>query len=108
KKVKPASFLVFTESGISANNTYWHLNYTEDCNLSRREIIDRTEFLLDAAVKKRMIADVNVSGLLSGGIDSSLVVARMAEQCTEKVKTYSVGFREDDFNEAPFARQVAK
>lgn len=108
KKLKPASYLVFTESGITACNTYWRLNYTEDCTLSRREIIDRAEFLLNVAVKKRMIADVNVSGLLSGGIDSSLVVAKMAEQANQKVKTYSVGFREDDFNEAPYARQVAE
>src|SRR5690606_21919452 len=89
KKLKPASYLVFTESGITACNTYWRLNYTEDCTLSRREIIDRAEFLLNVAVKKRMIADVNVSGLLSGGIDSSLVVAKMAEQANQKVKTYS-------------------
>lgn len=107
KKVKPGSFLRFGDGGISTYKTYWQLNYTEDCALDRHEIIEKTEFLLNESVKKRLVADVRVSALLSGGIDSSLVVAKMAENTTGRVKTYSIGFKEELFNELPYARQVA-
>ncbi len=106
RKVKPGTFLKFESSGISLYKAYWQLRYTEDCTLSRGEIIEKTEFLLNESVKKRLVADVHVSALLSGGIDSSLVVAKMAENTSGRVKTYSVGFKEELFNELPYARQV--
>ncbi len=68
------------------------------------ELIDR----LDEAVKCRMIADVPLGAFLSGGVDSSAVVARMAVNSTEKVKTFSVGFDIEGFDETPFALQVAE
>ena len=107
KKVKPASFIQFDQSGITDYQTYWHLNYTESCTLDRSDIDATTEHLLSNAVKKRLVSDVRVSALLSGGIDSSLVVAKMAEHSQGKVKTYSVGFHEKKFNELFFAQQVA-
>jgi asparagine synthase (glutamine-hydrolysing) len=107
KKVKPASYILLDTSGYTQNKSFWHLQYTEDCTLGSKEIIERTEFLLTQAVKKRLVADVKVSALLSGGIDSTLIVAKMAEQSNNRIKTYSVGFNEDQFNELPFARQVA-
>jgi asparagine synthase (glutamine-hydrolysing) len=108
KKVAPASYMQFGEPGLVESKSFWRLKYSEDCTLGRKEIIEKTEFLLGQAVKKRLVADVEVSALLSGGIDSTLVVAKMAEHSSEPVKTYSVGFKEDRFNELPFARQVAE
>jgi len=108
KKVPPASFLSFKKSGIQQCKSYWELGYTADCQLSLPDIIDRTDALLSQAVKKRLVADVSVSALLSGGIDSSLVVAKMAEHSSARVKTYSVGFSHAGFNELPYAKQVAE
>jgi len=108
KKVLPASFMKFDESGMSSCQTYWKLNYTKDCRLSRQDLLAKTESLFTQAVNKRLVADVRVSALLSGGIDSSLVVAKMVELGMGKLKTYAVGFTDDTFNELPFARQVAE
>ena len=107
KKVEPGSYIHFNSSGIRASNTYWHLSYTENCSLDNESIAEKTDLLLKNAVKKRLVSDVNVSALLSGGIDSSLVVAKMAELSSRKVNTYSVGFEEADFNELSYARKVA-
>ncbi len=107
KKVLPASYLCFTNSGISEYKDYWNLEYSEDNKLSIDEVCSKTEYLLSQAVKKRLVADVRVSALLSGGIDSSLIVAKMTEHSSTRVRTYSVGFNEFSFNELPYARQVA-
>lgn len=106
KKLKPANYLQFDVSGISRYKTYWNARSEGVCHLNRTELVERADEMLSAAVKKRLVADVKVGALLSGGIDSSLVVAKMAEHCSS-VKTYSVGFNEAAFNELPYARSVA-
>lgn len=62
---------------------------------------------LDRAVEQQLVADVPVGALLSGGIDSSLVVARMQRLCSQPVKTFTIGFEEREFDESPYARRVA-
>jgi asparagine synthase (glutamine-hydrolysing) len=74
---------------------------------SESEALDQLEHLLRQAVKLRMVADVPLGAFLSGGIDSSLVVALMQAQSSKHVRTFTIGFHESDYNEAAHAKQVA-
>ena len=76
--------------------------------LTHAEAIVRVRQKFDEAVRIRMIADVPLGAFLSGGIDSSSVVASMARQSPEPVKTFSIGFEESRFNELPYAKMVAE
>lgn len=107
KRVPAAHFMRCTRSEVAIQR-YWQLPYDATCTLSRKDILDRTDALLRAAVRRRLVADVRVAAQLSGGIDSSLVVALMAQESGTKISTYSVGFEHDYYNETPFARQVAQ
>jgi len=73
-----------------------------------RELVAELRRLLEEAVRLRMVADVPLGAFLSGGVDSSLVVALMAMQSSRPVKTFAVGFPEQDLSELPFAKQVAE
>ncbi len=107
KRVPHAHFLTVNANGATTKQ-YWKLDYRTTCQLSRTEILDKTDELFTKAVEKRLVADVNVAAQLSGGIDSSLVVAKMAQLAGKPVATYSVGFDDEQYNELPFARQVAQ
>ena len=106
-KLPPASYLSFSKDKVQINE-YWKLTYSISKYNSRQEIIEKTDTLLSDAVKKKLVADVNVSALLSGGIDSSLIVGKMAKLKSKPVKTYSVGYNDEKFSELPFAKQVAE
>jgi asparagine synthase (glutamine-hydrolysing) len=74
---------------------------------SANDAVEQVKSALEQAVQRRMVADVPLGAFLSGGIDSSLVVALMQRSSSRAVKTFSIGFSEAQFNEAPFAKAVA-
>ena len=79
-----------------------------DSAVSREEeLVEQVSAALAEAVRLQMVADVPVGAFLSGGIDSSLVVAEMQRASSQPVRTFSIGFEEQQFNEAPYAREVA-
>jgi len=72
------------------------------------EALDQLEGLLSDAVRCRMVSDVPLGALLSGGIDSSTVVALMEKASSQPVKTFTIGFHEEEYDEAPYAKSIAK
>jgi len=105
RKLPPAHVLVF-EGGKARISRYWQPSCTPRLNLSMEEAVAETERRLKDAVKKRLMSEVPLGAFLSGGVDSSLIVALMSE--FTKVKTFSIGFEESGFNELPHARAVAE
>jgi asparagine synthase (glutamine-hydrolysing) len=90
---------------------YWDVNasYRQPIlKISEQDAQDETEKILRKAFNYRMVADVPVGIFLSGGYDSSIVTALLQTERTDKLKTFSIGFRENGFDEAPFAKQVAE
>ncbi len=109
-KLLPGTILSFKQGEQPKIHTYWSLkNVIQDGRKQTNEgSIEELHDLLKDAVKRRMIADVPYGAFLSGGIDSSLVVALMQAQSTKPVKTFTIGFTEHDFNEAPHAKAIAQ
>jgi asparagine synthase (glutamine-hydrolysing) len=87
---------------------YWQLAYGPKLELGEVEAAEGLAEVLTEAVRLRLIADVPLGALLSGGVDSSLVVALMSGLSAQPVKTFSIGFDEEEFNELPYARAVAQ
>jgi asparagine synthase (glutamine-hydrolysing) len=109
-KLAPGSWLRCRPGGAIETGSYWRWpapSPETPRGLSHEGACQRLRELFDEAVRVRMIADVPLGAFLSGGIDSSSVVASMALQSDEPVKTFSIGFEEAGFNELPFAAQVA-
>jgi asparagine synthase (glutamine-hydrolysing) len=107
RKLPPAHFAFFDRKGFFMQQ-YWNVNYRSKIRISEQDALDGLEEKLKEAISLRMISDVPLGALLSGGVDSSLVVALMAGISGEPVKTFSVGFRENTFNELSYANAVAK
>lgn len=107
-KLPPGHTLTWQNGKIDIRQ-YWDICFAPE-NPTREDsfYIDETDRLLHEAVKIRMISDVPLGAFLSGGIDSSLVVAMMARQSANSVKTFSIGFDDGQYNELPYARMVAK
>jgi len=108
QKLPPGHLLEF-EAGEIKVRQYWDLpQYSTHYPGSEEECLAELERRLAEAVKIRLISDVPLGAMLSGGVDSSTVVALMARASSQPVKTFSIGFRHDDFNEAQYARIVAQ
>ncbi len=111
-KLPPASFIEINlrQKSLPHAKFYWSTQtaYQTPCDLSFTEAKQQLNTLLLDAVDLRMVADVPLGAFLSGGFDSSLVVALMQAQSMNKVKTFSLGFYEQRYNEAQHAQAVAK
>ncbi len=109
EKVLPGHYLVI-ENGRIVDREYWDVRFDPVENCSEHEWVERVREKLQEAVRLRLISDVPLGAFLSGGIDSSAVVAAMARLTDRAVKTYSIGFEGEDgyYNELPYAGIVAK
>jgi asparagine synthase (glutamine-hydrolysing) len=102
-----AAHCLTISSARQTERRYWQLSFVDPVARSMEQAVEEFEALLDAAVRRRLISEVPLGAFLSGGIDSSLVVASMARQMETPVITNSIGFLDRGPNELPAARIVA-
>jgi asparagine synthase (glutamine-hydrolysing) len=109
-KLPPGCWLKYREGSAPRVEQYWDFPYetAEERPASEDELVEELRALLDEAVRIRLVADVPLGAFLSGGIDSSTVVGLMARHSSRPVKTFSIGFREDSFDELRYARLAAR
>ena len=111
RKLPPATLLV-VEDGKLHERRYWRIPGEVDRSLSEAEWIERVRARIEQSVRMQMVSDVPIGAFLSGGIDSSSVVAFMARASGQPIKTYAIGFggssADEYYNELPYARRVAE
>jgi asparagine synthase (glutamine-hydrolysing) len=107
RKLEPGHWLLW-QNGEIKSERYWQIDFSRKVNISEQEAGERVSELLRDAVRVRLMSEVPLGAFLSGGIDSSAVVALMAQESSSPVKTFSIGFEEQDFSELHHARRVAE
>jgi asparagine synthase (glutamine-hydrolysing) len=109
EKVEPASYLLVNASGIIANECFWRPAYDDLSHLTYDDLKNQVLNGLDSAVKDRMLSDVPLGAFLSGGVDSSAIVALMSQQSDETIDTFSIGFDgQPQYDELRHASHVSK
>jgi len=104
----PSAHMLIYENGQIRTKRYWDLSFLPTCQDDEATAIDHTLSLLKDAVQVRLMSEVPLGAFLSGGIDSSIVVGLMSQTMSQPVKTFSIGFEEDDYSELAYAQLVAK
>jgi asparagine synthase (glutamine-hydrolysing) len=104
----PAAHILVYQHGQITTRRYWELPFIATSTDDEATAIERTYQLLRESVQIRLMSDVPLGAFLSGGVDSSCIVGLMSSMMSQPVKTFSIGFEEDDYSELPYARQVAK
>ena len=106
-KLPAGHVLVYENEQISVK-CYWELPFVQTIQDDAQTALAHTRELLLDAVRVRLMSDVPLGAFLSGGVDSSLIVALMSQLQSQPVKTFSIGFEEQDFSELHYARRVAE
>ena len=106
-ELQPGHMLVY-KSGHTNLVKYWDLKYSQPKAYDEAKTNEELMSRVKVAVARRLISDVPLGAFLSGGIDSSIVVALMSQFMSTPVKTFSIGFDDEDFSELPYARKVAE
>ncbi len=107
RKLEPAHWLRWKNGKIEMQR-YWLPDFSEKIKISDEEAVEETTRVMREATKARLISEVPLGAFLSGGVDSSIIVALMAEASANPVKTFSIGFDEADFSELKYAKMVAE
>ena len=110
KKLQPAHYLVlsFKDKAEIKINRYWNIRFEPDYSKSEKTWIEEINASLSESVKLHMISDVPLGAFLSGGIDSSSVVAAMTKNSNRPIETFSIGFSHEKYSELKYARQIAQ
>ncbi len=108
RKLEPGHVLVAEQGRGVRTSRYWNLRFAPAHGRSEADLAEELRALLEESVRLHLVSDVPLGAFLSGGIDSSSVVALMARATRTPVKTFAIGFRDADFDEAPDARRVAR
>jgi asparagine synthase (glutamine-hydrolysing) len=103
--LRPAHYAIYQDGKITMNQ-YWSIPYNP-ITINEKEAEERMKHLLNEAVKKRMVADVEIGSFLSGGVDSSIITYLAQKHTNKPLKSFSAGF-EDYINELPYAREAAR
>ena len=107
-KLLPGHFLIFKDGRIKTEK-YWDFDYADPQNIKTEgEYVEILREKIREAVNIRLISEVPLGAFLSGGVDSSTIVAMMSQYSDTPVKTFSIGFKEDSFDELKYARIAAK
>ena len=108
KKLEPGHRMLYSPGCEPLIERYWNIEFRPDCSKSEGDFVEELRALLEESVRLRLIADVPLGAFLSGGLDSSSVVATMARLGSRPVKTFSIGFEDAGYNELDSASIVAK
>jgi len=105
-KLEAGHYIKFDGNGVYQTR-YWSLPKGK-IDIDYEDAVDEAERLIRSSIRYRLLSDIEVGSFLSGGVDSSLVSAIMQEQSSQSIKTFTIGFEDKAYNEAIFAKEVAK
>ena len=107
-EVLPGQISTWEKGKGIKHRSYWSLNYLDEVDYNLTQLNDLIRARLVEAVEKRLVADVEVGCLLSGGIDSSLITCIASKELNKPLKTFTIGFEESAYDEREYARTVAE
>lgn len=105
-KLRPGHYALYQRGKLDVHR-YYYLSFTDPLKISEEEALEQLDVLIHQAVRRRLVSDVPIGAFLSGGVDSSLVTAIMAQESGHSITTLTMGFDDPAYDERPYARQVS-